>query len=58
MENGVDFVTGFFPGNFSAIALKTRTKDGTVKNISKEFCESDTTQSREGGSNHFQPDDN
>ena len=26
VENGDDFVTGFFPGNLSEIALKNRTK--------------------------------
>ena len=33
VENGGDFVTGFFPGNFSAIDLKNRTKYYTVKKI-------------------------
>ena len=43
VENGGDFVTGFFPGNLSVIALKNRTKYDTVKKIWKQFCESGTT---------------
>ena len=59
VESGGDFVTGFFPGNFSEIALKNTTKYNTVKKIWKQFCESDTTkfQSQAGGSKHLQPDD-
>ena len=59
VENGGDFVTGFFPGNLSVIALKNRTKYDTVKKIWKQFCESGTTkfQSQTGGSKHLQPDD-
>ena len=59
VENGDDFVTGFFPGNFSEIALQNRTKYDTVKKIWKQFFESGTTkfQSQAGGSKHLQPDD-
>ena len=59
MDNGGDFVTAFFPGNFSETALKSRTKYDTVKKIWKQFCESGTTefQSQAGGSKHLQPDD-
>ena len=33
VENGGDFVTGFFPGNSSEIALKNRTKYDTVEDL-------------------------
>ena len=33
VENGGEFVTGFFPGNFSEVALRNRTKHETVKKI-------------------------
>jgi len=59
VEKGGDFVTGFFPGSFSEIALKNRTKYDTVKKIWKQFCEFGTTkfQSHAGGSKHIQPED-
>ena len=59
VENGGDFVTGFFPGNFFEVALKNRTKCDTVKKIWKQFLESGMTkfQSQAGGSKHLQPDD-
>ena len=52
MENGGDFVTGLFPGNFYEITLKNRIKCDTIKKIWKQFCESGTTkfQGQAGGS--------
>ena len=59
VENGGDFVTGFFPSNLSEIALKNRTKYDMVKKICKQFCGSGTIkfQGQTGGSKHLEPDD-
>ena len=48
MDNGGEFVIGFFPDNFSEIPLKNRTKCNIVKKIRTQFCESGTTRFQGG----------
>ena len=60
VEDGGDFVTGFFPGNFSAIAERNRVKFDTVQKIWKEVVEKgDTriTKTRAAGVKQIQQDD-
>ena len=44
VEKGGDLVTGYFPGNFSEIALKNRTTYKTVRKIWKQFFETGSTR--------------
>ena len=46
VEYGGDFVTGFFPGNFSAIAERNRVKFDTVPKIWKEVIKKAIQESR------------
>ena len=59
VEKGGDLVTGYFPGNFSEIALKNRTTYNTVRKIWKQFFETVSTryESHAAGSKHLQQDD-
>jgi len=58
VEEGGDFVTGFFDGSFSQIARKNRTKYDTVTKLWKQFCNTGSVsfESRASGSMHLQPD--
>ena len=60
VEDGGDFVTGFFPGNFSAIAERNRVKFDTVRKIWKEVVEkgdAGITKTRAAGVKQIQQDD-
>lgn len=60
IENGGDMITGFFPGNFAAIARKLKLKRDTVVKVWNNFCSTGTheqQQTQASGVKSLQTDD-
>jgi transposase len=60
VEQGGDFITGYFPGSFSEIALKYKVKYDTVRKIWKHFCDSGELKNEQHTTSrvkHLQQDD-
>ncbi|XP_078382244.1 uncharacterized protein LOC144664917 [Oculina patagonica] len=60
VEDGGDFVTGFFPGSFSVIAERNRVKHDTVRKIWKDLVDNGNagiTERHTAGVKHIQQDD-
>jgi len=60
IESGGDIVTGFFPGNFAAIARKLKLKRDTVIKIWRNFCITGNelrSKSKASGVKNLQTDD-